>query len=103
MTVRDVLKNVSNVEGLPDEWQSDDDIKAYKGGETCSRFVTLRFSAEDDSSVTLYADHPMLIPFYDAEVEGMHAEVVDEEFVSLVIWIDMADYAAKKGWLKRNG
>jgi len=55
--------------------------------EYCHK-ISLRFECDDTTWVTLPADHPMLVPFYDCEPESI-------ESVSpgvLAIWLKTQDF-----------
>jgi hypothetical protein len=83
LTLRDILEYYST-EPLPDTWvQKYDDIlpnTIYK--------VMLAFMSEDETHITAYAEHPLLIPWYDCPVSNI--DVVDEN--TLRIWL------AFEGW-----
>ena len=86
MTLREVLEKLASTESLPDELDDWYNIKPNSGYN-----VKLCFMAEEETYVTTYPEHPILIPWYDCTV----ASIEPEENV-LCIWLDYEGYLKKK-------
>jgi hypothetical protein len=55
--------------------------------------VTLRFSAEENASVTVPISSPLLIPWYDCVVYSFSPNDVED---SLEVWLEYNEYVLKK-------
>lgn len=84
-TLRDILELLNN-ESLPDTWKCWEDIRP----QSCQK-VTLAFMAEDETHITAYAVHPILIPWYGCGVTGI--DVPEED--TLRIWLDYENFMKK--------
>ena len=85
MTLREVLDQVAS-DTLPDVWEKWDDIRPRSVFK-----IQLCFMSEEETWIVAYAEHPILIPFYDCEVCGIHP---DDEYV-LNIWLKYEQFMPK--------
>lgn len=92
--LRDVLALLDTSEPLPDEWQEGwADIRNNNGTK-----VSLRFMCEEETWVETYSSHPILIPWYDCEVQALHTE---DDF-SIGIWLEYEAFLKEKAWRQDN-
>lgn len=85
--LRDILALLDTSEPLPDEWKEGfDDIRNNNGND-----VSIRFMCEEETWVKTYSSHPILIPWYDCEVEALHTE----DDYSIGIWLNYVPYLRK--------
>lgn len=84
MKLIDILKLIDH-DGVPIT-DSTDVRDATKG----SAKVSIRFMSEEETWTTLYPGHPLLLPFYDCEVES-----IDSESGITVIWLEYENYLKK--------
>ena len=82
--LRDVLELCDRC--LPDTWISGYDDIRPDGAEN----VRLCFMAEQETHIETYVTHPLLIPWYDCEVESIG---VDDDV--LEIWLDFEPFWKK--------
>ena len=84
MILRELLEKISDVDGLPDEWEEWTDILPSSENR-----INLCFMPEDTTWVTAFAEHPIFIPFYDCEVTGIRPGD-DEDTIN--IWVDYENF-----------
>lgn len=80
LVLRDVLEHYTVGWKLPDDREEWDDIRPPAGLHR----VELAFMLEDETHITTYAEHPMLIPWYDCPVIAFDAIEND----TLRIWLE---------------
>jgi hypothetical protein len=82
--LRDVLALLDTSDPLPDEWlEGWADIRNNNSTD-----VSIRFMCEEETWIKTYSGHPILIPWYDCEVEALHTE---DDF-SIGIWLKYEDF-----------
>lgn len=83
-TLRDVLALCDRT--LPDGWVQGYDNILPDGAEN----IRLCFMSEQETHIETYVTHPILIPWYDCEVDSIG---VDDDF--LEIWLDYVPFWKK--------
>lgn len=93
ITLRKILELVSSFY-LPDTWEKWDDIRPQSYQK-----IKLAFMEEDETQITAYAEHPILIPWYGCKVTGL--DTLGDN--TLRVWLDYENYLNhRKEWLRRK-
>jgi len=92
--LKDILELMQPTSGLPDGWDVFDNI--LPGG---SEKVQICFMSEEETWITTYPEHPILIPFYDCPVVAIGPSYTKADTIQ--IWLGFTTYLqGTRRWIR---